>query len=449
MVVKFKDYIEILKRRKILFVCILAISVVSTFITTFFVVDPIYESTTTLMIGKARTAEETYIDYQSYEISQKLVNTYTHLAKSETVIDATIKNLGLKMTAAQLADSVAVEQVEDSEIIKITVSSTNPKIPAIVANELVKVFKQEMVRILNDTNIHVVDAAKTPVEPAKPNKPINMAAGIFFGVMGGLFLVYMREYMGNTINSQLDLQKHVGLSVIGTIPKFKRSIYSEEGDLVMKYDSKSPESEAFRSIRTNIQFANIDEKIKTVLFTSAIKGEGKTTVAANMAVALSSIGKNVVVIDCDFRNPRLGRIFGVSNNDGITDLLLLKKPFEGYLKDTSFENLKVLTAGSSVQNPAEILHSDRMKELIGSLRHEYDYVIVDTPPAAVVTDASIASSFSDAVIMVCSAGNVSVDEVILAKEALSSVNAKLMGAVLNGLPKSEVTGYYEYYGKRD
>lgn len=440
----FKEYIEILKRRKALFVSILAVSVIATFVATFFIVDPVYESSTTLMIGKARSAEESYIDYQSYEISQKLVNTYAQVAKSDTVIAATIKNLGLKTTPSELAESISVAQLEETEILKITVSSTNPKIPALVANELAKVFRLEIVRLLNDSNIHVVDVAKEPSVAAKPNRTINMAAGLFFGIMGGLFLVYMREYMDNKINSQLDIQKHVGLGVIGSIPKFKRSFDSIEGDLVMKYDPKSPESESFRSIRTNIQFANIDEKIKTILVTSAVQGEGKTTVAANMAVAFAGIGKNVVIIDCDFRNPTLGRIFGVSNNDGITDILLLKKPYEGYLKETWAENLQILTAGRSVQNPAEILQSDKMKELIESLKQKFDYVIVDTPPAVVVTDAIIASSFSDAVLLVCSAGNVSIDDAKRAKDVLEGVSAKLMGAVLNGIPKSEVSEYYKY-----
>ncbi|KDR94601.1 capsular exopolysaccharide family [Peptoclostridium litorale DSM 5388] len=439
-----KKYIGIFKRRKWLFFMVLAVSVAVSAVMTFYVSEPEYSSYTTLMVNKARGDNENYIDYESYIISQKLVDTYAVVAKSETVMERTIKNLNLRVSPQKLLKKVKIDQVDETEVLKISASSTDPALAAAIANEIAQVFKEEIFRIMNDENVRVIDYAKIPAVPSKPDKILNMAAGVFFGIMGGLLVVYVLEYFDNAVRSAEDIQNGIGISVIGSVPKLKMS--GEKGaELVIKTSPKSPGAEAFRSIRTNMQFANIDQNIKTILFTSSIPGEGKTLVSANMATALCGIGKKVMLFDCDFRKPRLAKVFGLSNTVGITDALMSKRDYREFVKETHIENLHIMTAGNSVQNPAELLQSERIRELIRKIENDYDYIIVDTPPATAVTDASIVSTFSDAAVIVCSSGIVDIDELKRAKAQLEGVNARIMGAIFNRA--SEASSYYSYYGK--
>ena len=439
-----KKYIRIFKRRKWLFFMVLAVSVAVSAVMTFYLSEPEYSSSTTLMVNKARGDNENYIDYESYIISQKLVDTYAVVAKSETVMERTINNLNLRMSPQNLLKKVKIDQVEETEVLKISASSTDPALAAAIANEIAQVFQKEIFRIMNDENVRVIDYAKIPAVPSKPDKILNMSAGVFFGIMGGLLVTYVLEYFDNAVRSAEDIQNGIGISVIGSVPKLK--ISGEKGaEIIIKTSPKSPGAEAFRSIRTNMQFANIDQNIKTVLFTSSIPGEGKTLVSANMAAALCGIGKKVMLLDCDFRKPRLGKVFGLSNTGGITDALMSKRDYREFVKETHIENLQIMTAGNSVQNPAELLQSARIRELIREIENDYDYIIVDTPPATAVTDASIVSTFSDAAVIVCSSGIVDIDELKRAKAQLDGVNARIMGAIFNRA--SEVSSYYSYYGK--
>ncbi len=439
-----KKYRGIFKRRKWLFFIVLAVSVAVSGIMTFYVSEPEYSSATTLMVNKARGDNENYIDYESYIISQKLVDTYAVVAKSETVMERTIDNLNLRISPQSLLKNVKIDQIDETEVLRISASSTDPALAAAIANEIAQVLQEEIFRIMNDNNVRVIDYAKIPAVPSKPDKILNMSAGVFFGIMGGIFVVYLLEYFDNAVRSAEDIQKALGMSVIGSIPKLKMS--GEKGsEVIMKSSPKSPGAEAFRSIRTNMQFANVDQNIKTILFTSAIPGEGKTLVSANMATALCGIGKKVMLFDCDFRKPRLGKVFGLSNTVGITDALMSKRDYREFVKETGIENLHIMTAGNSVKNPAELLQSESIKELIRKIENEYDYIIVDTPPATAVTDASIVSTFSDAAIIVCSSGIADIDELKRAKEQLEGVNARIMGAVFNRA--SEASSYYSYYGK--
>ncbi|SHK56867.1 CpsD/CapB family tyrosine-protein kinase [Tepidibacter formicigenes] len=219
--------------------------------------------------------------------------------------------------------------------------------------------------------------------------------------------------------------------------------------LIVRDNPKSPISEAYRNIRTNIQFANIDKNLKTIMLTSATQGEGKTTTISNIAVTLADLGKKVIVIDCDLRKPKVHKIFKISNTNGITDILLENTSYKEYVNKDIIENLHVLTAGQTPPNPAEMLSSNKMKDLIETIKKDYDYVLIDTPPVAVVTDAAIISTFTDGVVLVCASGQVEIDLVKRSKENLKKVNANILGVILNKLPLDISKSYYyysNYYG---
>lgn len=218
-------------------------------------------------------------------------------------------------------------------------------------------------------------------------------------------------------------------------------------NLIVHEKPKSPISEAYRSIRTNIQFANIDKEIKTIMFTSTSKSEGKTTTVSNVALTMADAGHKVLVIDCDFRNPSVHKMFSLTNKYGVTDLLLKEKDYKEYLnRIATHENLDVLTAGKVPRNPSELLYSNAMKKLIVALKQDYDYVMVDAPPILPVTDATVMATYIDGVVIVCASGVAEVESVNKAVDSLKKVGANIIGAILNKTPikYKEYSNYYYY-----
>lgn len=221
-------------------------------------------------------------------------------------------------------------------------------------------------------------------------------------------------------------------------------------ELIVHNSSKSPVSEAYRGIRTNIQFANVDNNIKTILMTSAAPGEGKTTTLCNVAMTMADAGHKVIIIDCDLREPRIHKFFEVSNRVGITDILLKGEDFKSFLRGGFHPNLEIITSGKIPSNPSEILCSNAMKNLIEKIKMECDYVFIDTPPVIAVTDAVIMSQYIDGVVLVCSSGKTEVEMVKKSKESLAKVNANILGVVLNKIPlKGQKYANYYYYSNKE
>lgn len=219
-------------------------------------------------------------------------------------------------------------------------------------------------------------------------------------------------------------------------------------NLIVKNDPKSPVSEAYRTLRTNIQFANLDDNIKTILVTSSGPGEGKSTTATNLALTLAETGSKVIIIDCDLRKPNVHKQFGISNVKGLSNILAKGTLFEDAC-NKFMDNLTVVTSGTIPPNPAEMLASNKMKLFLQDLNDKYDYIIIDTPPVIAVTDAQILAAGADGVLLVVSSKQADRDAAIRAKTLLLKVNAKILGVLLNKVDKKSRSsyGYYYYYGK--
>ena len=213
-------------------------------------------------------------------------------------------------------------------------------------------------------------------------------------------------------------------------------------------DPKSVISEQYRAIRTNIEYSNVDQNTKTILVTSSDKNEGKTTTVSNLAVSFANLNKKVLLIDCDLRNASIHKMFKLNNIYGLTDILAKDKAVDKCIQETELENLYVLTAGAIPPNPAEILSSEKMKNLIEDLKNIYDYIFIDTPPIGLVTDAGALSSFIDGVVLVVKSESIEKKYLEETKKKLDAVDARILGAILNSY-KSEQKDYdyYSYYGK--
>ena len=214
-------------------------------------------------------------------------------------------------------------------------------------------------------------------------------------------------------------------------------------DLITVAEPNSPMSEAFRTLRTNIQYSSIDNKIKTVLITSSGPGEGKTTTSSNLAVVMAQGGNKTILIDCDQRKPNVHRMFKLSNESGLSNMLVKENEMKIGIKQTEIPNLHILTAGTRPPNPAELLNSEKMRNFVKQLKEEYDFIILDTPPIVMVTDAQIVAQYTDGCLLVISSGEAERDAVIKAKGLLDKVNAKILGVVLNKVDSTK-KGYYHY-----
>ncbi|CEN21936.1 CpsD/CapB family tyrosine-protein kinase [Paraclostridium sordellii] len=217
--------------------------------------------------------------------------------------------------------------------------------------------------------------------------------------------------------------------------------------LITRRDPKSPISEAYRTIRTNIEFSNLDREIKTIVVTSSKQNEGKSTVIANLAVSFAGMeDKKVLIIEGDLRNPTVHRMFNLSNSHGITEILTGKKSFQECVYKTEVQGLEVITCGKIPPNPSEMLASKKMKAFIESLKDYYDYIFIDAPPIGIITDAGIVSTYTDGAMLIVGSKEVDIEMVKIAKSRLEKVNANILGLVLNKFEQSNGSySYYNYY----
>lgn len=210
-------------------------------------------------------------------------------------------------------------------------------------------------------------------------------------------------------------------------------------------DQKSPITEAYRKVAANIQFANIDGNIKTIMVTSSVENEGKSTTIANLATVMADLNKNILLIDFDFRKPSIHKQFGLSNRNGLTDLLINKDSFKGYINNV-YPHLDIMTTGKLPSNPAEILNSNAVKDLLGELASYYDYIFLDTPPIILVSDPITIASYSDAVILTVEFSKTEKDLAKKSIDSLRRVNANIIGTILNKVPVARHhKHYYSYY----
>lgn len=216
-------------------------------------------------------------------------------------------------------------------------------------------------------------------------------------------------------------------------------------NLVVIDEPKSPRSEEYRILRTNIEFSLVDKEKKVIMITSSMPSEGKSTTASNLAATLQQLGKKVVVVDCDQRKPVVHKKFSLSNSQGLSDYLVKNEDIKSVIQNTSIEGLDILTAGTIPPNPSELLSSKKMEHCISKLEEIYDYVILDTPPMGLVTDAQILSKYVDGVLLVVASNQVERNTIVKTKKILEEIEANVIGVVLNKVKINTKDEYYYAY----
>lgn len=294
--------------------------------------------------------------------------------------------------------------------------------------------------------LEVIVDEDVPTSPVNPRPVRNGVLAFFLGAILGVGLAFLVDYLDDSIESREEVQRLYDSPVLGEIPRY-RELEDEQrrSALVMVSEPKSPISEAFRAMRTNIQYVNYERQLKVIMVTSAGPSAGKTFVVSNLAVSLAEAGHRVMLICCDMRRPSIHELFRLSNTVGLSTVLVGKKSLEECLKNSGKRNLQILTSGPLPPNPSELIGSRRMNELLARAKSMADFVLIDTPPVLAVSDAAVLAPRSDGVLVVCGMGIAKRDDARKAHDLLLQVKSNLIGVVLNYMEEARSYGYYYYY----
>ena len=419
----------------------------------------IYESKTTLYVQP--DVESNEVDYEGIMTNQKMVKTYTEIIKSRKIINKVKDELKINSTYNEIYNMLKVTSVNDTEIITITVNNESPKLAMEIANKVAEVFIKEIQETMEINNIKVIDEAIEGDEPVSPRVLFNCAIGFAGGLFIGLALAFLIESMDNKIKNHEDVKKYLKIKTLGVVPHNsidyevagKKKVYVNPNEVNLKIinDPTSVVSESIRMIRTNLNFSDL----KLINVTSTVPSEGKSEVISNLAISFAMLDKKVLVVDCDLRKPKVHRNFGLLRKRGVSDLVLAKgthkytEAIQTYTDKNKKVSIDILTAGSKISNPSELINNKGFAELLKELKENYDLVLVDCPPISSLTDGVLVSKLCDGTVYVIEAERTDHGIIESCIEELKNNNAFVLGAILtkvNIKRQKKLYGYkYDYY----
>ena len=434
-----QEYWRIFRRRwLIVFLAVLAGIGISGAI---YVVQPPEYTASLQMYVSAQPTQDPQLAFQGAQLSGERVKSYTKLGTSQRVADEVVRRLRLPVTGQDLASHILTSSEVDEVVIDMFVTDSSPQRAADIANTAATVLSEVVDDLerpqtpngIAPVAVRVVQPATVPVRPSSTGLTKTLALGLLTGLALGVGAALVRNAMDTSVTSLEQLEILTGVPVLGSVA-FDR--HTRNRPLVALDDPNGPRSEAFRQLRTNLQSVNGTGSPQVLLFTSATHGEGKTTTVVNLATALGSVGKRVLVIEADLRDPRLADLLKLDGDVGLIDVLMNRATSEQAVKRWGDTMVSVMPSGSSAPNPTELLAGPHMKALVVAMRGRYDVILIDTPPLLPVTDAAAVASVTDGVVLVCKFGKTSSPEVVGAVTALRSAHAPVLGTVLTSMPPS-------------
>lgn len=442
---ELRDYLRVLHRNWIIVVALTILGGAGAYGWSL-LQTPTYQANTQLYVSVRSDAAGASELVQGTSFARQAVVSFVDVVDSALVLDRVINDLDLDVSAQQLAQTVQASSPTDSVIISINVSNTDAEQAASIANSIGTNFADVVVNQLEKpegdavslVRVETIEPALVPTSPSSPRIPINVVLGVVLGLALGLGIAILRSILDTRIHSLHDIEAATAAPVLGGIaldPDAKKR------PLIVHADPRNPRAESFRSLRTNLQFIDVDGETRSFVVSSAGPGEGKSTTTANLAIALAETGARVALVDGDLRLPHVADYMGIEGGVGLTDVLIGRAELVDVLQQWGTGKLFVLPSGRTPPNPSELLGSQAMQRTLEALASAFDYVLIDAPPLLLVTDAAVVSRFTSGVLMVAASGTTKKPQLTAAVEKLDAIGSRLFGVIVTMLPSRGPDSY--------
>lgn len=406
---------------------------------------PMYRSTAQLFVSASTASAQGASDLAAAQFANARVGTYPDLVTSPKVLDPVIDELGLGLDASQLARQVSATNPPQTVLIEVTATDSSPQQAALIANSTARnlaVTVQDLetpsARREPPIKVTLTNPATVPSAPFAPNKTTILGLALLAGLAAGVGGAFLRESLDRSIKGTAGLAEVIGGAPLGVIG-FDATAQKKP---LPALDERSMRSEAFRTIRTNLQYVDVDNPPRAVALTSSVPAEGKSTAACNLAITMAQAGLRVCLVEADLRRPKVAEYLGVESAVGLTDVLAGKLSLDEVLLPWKRNMLTLLACGPIPPNPSELLSSRHMKATLSKLKEQFDVVLLDSAPLLPVTDGAITAAAADGAIVMVRHGHTTSDQLLAAVESLDQVGARMLGAVLNYAPVPRRRGGY-------
>lgn len=446
LTVELRDYLRVLRRGwPIVLLCTVlgtAAGIGLTLATT-----KVYQASVQLFVATSASGDPSQLA-QGNTFAQDRVQSYTSIATSPSVTEPVVSKLGLALSPAALAGKITADAPQNKVLINLHVTDHDPQTAAKLANAVAEQFvtaveqtEQTNAQGSSVVKLTVIHPAAVPASPVKPSKTLNIGLGLVLGLLVGIGVVVLRDLLDNTVKGPQDFEE-LDVPVLSMVPFDKRT---SRQAMAFRADPHGARAEAYRQLRTSLQFVNVDQAPRIISVTSAIPGEGKTTTSINLAAALAEGGFRVCLVEADLRKPTIAKVLGLVPDVGFTSVIIGQAPIESVLQNAG-RNLAVMTSGPVPPNPSELLISRQAKSVIAHIADQVDYVIIDSAPLLPVADGAEVAAMADATLVVHHAGKTTRDQAASSLVALDKVGLRPVGVVLNMVARGRAydEGYYYY-----
>jgi succinoglycan biosynthesis transport protein ExoP len=402
-----------------------------------------YTATTSLFFAVAGESASDLAQGSSFAERQML--SYARVATSPMVLAPVIQRLALPMTPTELGKSVEATVPVGTVILEIAATDRDRHRSAQIANAVGVELSNAAGRLTPErgdgtkaVQVTIVAAAEAPDAPSSPSLRLNLGVGLVLGLMGGLGVALLRNTLDTKIRSARDVRRLTDIPVLGAVAY---DAQVPQHPLILRFAPSAAPSEAVRRLRTNLQSINGSERPKSLVITSSIRGEGRSTIAMNLAVSLADTGARIILIDADLRRPSIDEYMGIEGAVGLTTVLTGQVEIQDAIQPFDNSTLDVLPAGQVPPNPSELLGSAAMNTLLEGLQASYDMVLLDTPPLLPVTDGAVLSKMAGGVLVILGADRVRGPQLHETLESLQAAGAHVFGIVMNKVKRIEAGAY--------
>lgn len=443
---ELSGYLRALRRRWWIVASVIVIGAVLGVLKTVVATD-VYSASVTFYVSSPKINPDNAYGFDQF--AQDRANSYAELLSSGKLARRVLDTTHVDLSQGELTSAISGTAELNTVLVQATVLDTDIGRLRKIANGVAQQFPLMISELENqggadEVSLNVVSGPTVSPTPVSPRPMLNLALGVGIGLIIGLLLAALREALDTTIRSPAELEEVAGVPVLGAIV-FDAS--TDRVQALVGLDAQGRRAEDFRQLRANLDFVHTVQSVQVIAVTSAVAGEGKSTTALNVALMAAERGARVLLVDADLRRPRIAPYLGLESSVGLTTVLAGRVTFDQAVR--TWGDLKVLPSGTLPPNPTELLDSDAMADLISEWRDRFDFIVMDTPPVLVVADAVVCSSIVDGTLVIYRYGRTRRAQLVSAMHALRSVQARVVGTVLNARPRRGADGadyglYAEY-----